>query len=502
MPLLSRGCISRLRPNDFPYVEQTMTESMLLSPRALAGCLLILLSPFAGLARATEPQAMPSDLWRVYQDARHNNSELAAARADQAARAEAVPQARAGLLPTLSASAEHNGTSTSLQQPRQDTRRSGTSYQAVLNQPVFRAERWFGFKAAEAEDQQARLELAAAEQKLMLDSAQAYFGLLKAQDALAAATAEEAALKRQLALAQRGLQLGLSDRTDVLQAEAGHDTAQANRIVARKRTDDAFEALDTLTHQQYPALQGLRHDMPVLLPEPNDARRWVDRAVRQNLTLQASQYALEATQQTLKARKAGHAPTLDAVLRYQVGDNDNLGYGNSDIRGSGYGGNVQQRSVGLQLNIPLFSGGQTSSQVREASQRMSQREYLNDNLRRQVVEQTRNLHRGLNSGADQVRARRQSIISNQGAVLASQLGLQVGTRNIVDVLEAQRQLYSAVRQYNDSRYDYILDTLRLKQAVGTLSPEDLKALCDYLKADYDPDRDFLPPEFPRRLAAR
>jgi outer membrane protein len=481
-----------------------MIKPMILRQRVLVGWLLaipLLAAPLTGAAQYSR-QAMPSDLWRVYLDARQSNSELAAAHADQAARAEAVPQARAGLLPTLSVSAELNSTATSLQQPQQYTRRSGTSYLAVLNQPVFRVDRWFTLKAAEAEDQQARLELAAAEQKLMLDSAQAYFGLLKSQDALAATKAEEAAFKRQLERAEKGLQLGLSDRTDVLQAQAGHDTARANRIVAQKQVDDAFEALDTLTHQQYEAIQGVRHDMPVLLPEPNDATRWVDTAVQQNLTLLASQQALDATQQTLSARKAGHAPTLDAVVRYQTGDNDNLGYGNSDVRGNGYGGNVDQRSVGLQLNIPLFNGGQTRSQVREAYQRMSQREYLNDNLRRQVVEQTRNLHRGLNSSVEQVQARRQSIISNQGAVLASQMGFQVGTRNIVDVLEAQRQLYDAVRQYNNSRYDYILDTLRLKQSVGTLSPQDLMALCDYLKEDYDPDSDFLPPEFPRRLATR
>ncbi|OLU23067.1 channel protein TolC [Pseudomonas sp. PA15(2017)] len=467
--------------------------------RALVGWLLVF--PLVAGAAQEPTHALPSDLWRVYQDARQNNSGLAAARADQTARSEVVPQARAGLLPTLSANAELNSTSNSLQQPRQDTQRSGTSYQVVLNQPLFRADRWFNLKAAEAEDRQAQLELAAAEQKLMLDSAQAYFGLLKAQDTLAAAKAEEAALKRQLELAEKGLRFGLSDRTDVLQAQAGHDTAQANRIVAHTLMDDAFMALDTLTHQEYEAVQGLRHDMPVLLPEPNDARLWVTTAMQQNLGLLASQQALDATQQTLSARKAGHAPTLDAVLRYQNGDNDNLGYGNSEIRGRGYGGTAEQRSVGLQLNIPLFSGGQNRSQVREAYQRMNQREYLNDDFRRQVIEQTRKLHRGLNSAADQIRARRQSIISNQGAVLASQQGLQVGTRNIVDVLEAQRQLYSAVRQYNDSRYDYILDTLRLKQAVGTLSPQDLKALCDYLKVDYEPERDFLPPEFPRRLAS-
>ncbi|MNQ75934.1 Outer membrane protein TolC precursor [compost metagenome] len=464
--------------------------------------LLLQVEPAASAPRDSPPVAIPSDLWRVYQDARQNNSELAAARADQAARAEAVPQARAGLLPTLSASAELNDRTTTLQQPQQDIGRSGSSYQVLLNQPVLRVDRWFNLKAAESQHQQALLELEVAEQKLILDSAQVYFGLLKAQDGLAAGKAEEAALKRQLDLAEKGLQLGLADRTDVLQAQASHDSARANRIVAQQQVDNAFEALDTLTHQQYTAVQGVRHDMPILLPVPNDARRWVDRAMHQNIALRVSQRALQVAQQTLNARKAGHAPTVDAVMRYQIGDNDNLGYGNSGVRGGGYGGNAEQRSVGLQLDIPLFNGGQTSSQVREAYQRMSQRESLNDNLRRQVVENTRNLHRSLNSSVEKIQARRQSIISNQSAVLASQLGFQVGTRNIVDVLEAQRQLYNAVREYNNSRYDYILDTLRLHQSVGTLSPQDLQTLCDFLKPNYDPDRDFLPPEFPRQLATR
>ncbi|MBV7576702.1 TolC family outer membrane protein [Pseudomonas sp. PDM32] len=472
------------------------------APIAWLLALLLQTEPAASAPRDFPPAATPSDLWRVYQDARQNNSELAAARADQAARAEAVPQARAGLLPTLSASAELNDRTTTLQQPQQDIGRSGSSYQLLLNQPVLRVDRWFNLKAAESQHQQALLELEIAEQKLILDSAQVYFGLLKAQDGLAAGKAEEAALKRQLDLAEKGLQLGLADRTDVLQAQASHDSARANRIVAQQDVDNAFEALDTLTHQQYTAVQGVRHDMPIQLPVPNEARRWVDSAMQQNISLRVSEQALQVAQQTLNARKAGHAPTLDAVMRYQIGDNDNLGFGNSGVQGGGYGGNAEQRSVGLQFDIPLFNGGQTSSQVREAYQRMSQRESLNDNLRRQVVENTRNLHRSLNSSVEKIQARRQSIISNQGAVLASQLGFQIGTRNIVDVLEAQRQLYNAVREYNNSRYDYILDTLRLHQSVGTLSPQALRALCDFLKPNYDPDRDFLPPEFPRQLATR
>ncbi|WP_436278632.1 TolC family outer membrane protein [Pseudomonas tussilaginis] len=460
---------------------------------------LLLAEQVFGASVGTTELALPYDLWQVYQDARLNNSALAAARSDRAARGEAVPQARTGLLPTLSVSAEMNSNFMSLDQPGHQTRRSGTSYQITLNQPVFRVDRWFGLKAALAQDRQAQLEFSAAEQKLMLDSAQAYFGLLKAQDGLATAKAETTAFRRQLDLAEKGLQLGLSDRTDVLQAQASHDTARANRIVAEKQLDDAFEALDTLTHQRYVVIQGVRHNMPVALPIPNDARAWVKTAMQQNLTILASQHALEVAQQTVSAHKAGFAPTLDAVMRYQIGNNDALGYGNSELRGGSYGGNVEQRSVGLQLNFPLFNGGQTHSQVREAAHRVDQRAYLNDDLRRQVAESTRNLHRSLNSSVEQVQAHRQSIISNQGAVLASQMGFQVGTRNIVDVLEAQRQLYNAVREYNNSRYDYLLDTLRLKQSVGTLAPRDLRSLGDYLNPDYDPDRDFLPPEFPRML---
>ena len=155
---------------------------------------------------------------------------------------------------------------------------------------------------------------------------------------------------------------------------------------------------------------------------------------------------------------------------------------------------MEQRTIGLQVNIPIYSGGLTSSQVREAYSRLSQSEQRREGLRRQVVENTRNLHRAVNTDVEQVQARKQSIISNQSALEATEIGYQVGTRNIVDVLDAQRQLYASVRDYNNTRYDYILDNLRLKQAAGTLNPGDLQDLSRYLKADYNPDKDFLPPD--------
>ncbi|WPO99558.1 TolC family outer membrane protein [Pseudomonas sp. HR96] len=447
------------------------------------------------------PLASKTDLVSVYQDAANNNADLAAARADYAAQSEIVPQARAGLLPNLSAGADVMNSRTSVNQPDYTATRSGTLYQATLSQPIFHADRWFQLKAAKAVDQQAALQLSATEQNLILQTANDYFGVLRAQDNLATAKAEEQAFKRQLDQSNERFNVGLSDRTDTLQSQASYDTARANRIVAQRQVEDAFEALITLTHREYNSIQGIVHSLPVLPPVPNDAKAWVDTAAQQNLNLQASNFAVTSAEQTLNQRKAGHAPTVDAVAQIQKGDNDSFQLTNPNYTGVPYGGPVEQRTLGVQLNIPLYSGGLTSSQVREAYQRLNQSEQQRESLRRQVVENTRNLHRAVNTDVEQVQARKQSIISNQSSVLATEIGYQVGTRNIVDVLDAQRQLYASVRDYNNTRYDYILDNLRLKQAAGTLSPADLQALAQYLKPDYNPDKDFLPPDLAQAAQA-
>ncbi|WMN18334.1 TolC family outer membrane protein [Pseudomonas piscis] len=457
-----------------------------------------------GMAWAAEAplSSTRTDLVSVYQEAVDNNADLAAARAQYGAQKEIVPQARAGLLPNLSAGADMNNTRTKFDEPSMTSTRSGNVYRATLAQPLFRADRWFQLQAAKDVNEQAALQLSATEQNLILQSAETYFAVLRAQDNLASTKAEEAAFKRQLDQSNERFDVGLSDKTDVLQSQASYDTARANRIVAQRQVEDAFEALITLTNREYQAIQGIVHTLPVLTPTPNDAKAWVDTAAKQNLNLLASNYAVSAAEETLKQRKAGHAPTLDAVVQYKKGDNDALGFSNPNPNpiAPPYHGDVEQRSIGLQLNIPIYSGGLTSSQVRESYSRLSQSEQQRESLRRQVVENTRNLHRAVNTDVEQVQARRQSIISNQSAVDATEIGYQVGTRNIVDVLDAQRQLYSSVRNYNNSRYDYILDNLRLKQAAGTLNPGDLQDLARYLKADYNPDRDFLPPDLAKAAA--
>lgn len=287
--------------------------------------------------------------------------------------------------------------------------------------------------------------------------------------------------------------MGLADNTDRLDAQAAFDGAQADRLGTERQLADALQALYSLTERDHAHLAGIRHDLPILAPSPADAQSWVDTAVRQNLDLQASQFAVGAAEEQLRQRKAGHAPTLDAVADYQRGDNDGIGFVNSGQSGlPRYSGPAEQSSIGLQLNIPLYSGGLTQAQVREGQQRLLQREHQRERLRRQVVQDTRNLHRAIHTDVAQIAARRQGILSSRSALEATELGYQLGSRNAVDVINAQRQLYARVRDYNNARYDYILDTLRLKRTAGTLSPADLQALTGFLDSGYDPQRDFLP----------
>lgn len=435
-----------------------------------------------------------SGLLDIYQRALEHNAELAAARAAMRAGQEAVPQARAGLLPQLNGGASLSDSRSTLDSPSSSRERSALVWQASLSQPLLRADRWYGLQAAEALSAQARIEYAAAEQALVLQSAEAYFIALRARDALAVSRAEEAAYRRQLDQAQERFELGIVAKTDVLEAQAAFDSVQAARLGAERAVADAFGQLRVITGHEYRRLDGLSHALPVLPPQPADAESWVERTRSDNLYLQASALAVDAAGQSLQQRKAGHAPSLDMVASYQRGDNDAFGMSNSSLSPIHYSGQASSRSIGLQLSVPIYSGGLTSSQVREGYQRLQQTEFSSEALKRQLVQDARNLHRAVNTDVAQVQARRQAIASSRLALEATEVGYQVGTRNVVDVLNAQRQLFSSVRDYNDARYAWILDSLRLKQVAGSLGPDDLRALSAHLKADYDADQDFLPPQ--------
>ena len=450
------------------------------------------------------------NLLEVYQLAVDNNADLAAAHADYKAQSERVPQARAGLLPQIGAGASNTNSRNKVDitegpDPSKSsitTSRSALVYQASLSQPLFRLDRWYQLQAAQSSNEQSALELSAIEQELILQSSDVYFSVLRAQDNLATSDAEETAFKRQFDLASERFDVGLSDKTDVLQAQAAYDDARANRLVAERMVSDAFQAVSTLTNVELSALEGVKHSLPILAPTPNDATAWVNTAIEQNLGLQAINYAVQAAQDSVKQRKSGHAPTVDAIAQYQKGDNDGMGFINSGMPSMPrYNDKAEQSSIGIQLNIPLYTGGMTSSQVREGVYRLDQAEQMRESLRRKTVQDTRNFYRAVNTDVEQVQALKQAIISSQSAVEATQIGYDVGTRNIVDVLDAQRLLYAAVRNYNNARYDYILNNLRLQQTAGTLSPDSLQALSAYLNPNYNPEQDFLPPGLDKEIEA-
>ncbi|WP_460109672.1 TolC family outer membrane protein [Pseudomonas sp. H3_E06] len=449
-------------------------------------------SPFAFSFGA--PSAEHADLLGVYQSAFKNDAELSAARHAYAAQREAVPQARSGLLPSLTAGATTEAKRLERDEPSLSRARSGTTFRANLSQPLFRIDRWFQLKAAQSNVAQAELELSVKVQTLALTAAEAYFETLRQLDALAAGEAEEAALLYQRDQAQGRLEDGASSITDVYDAQAAYDNAQANRQLLQRKVDDAYEALSRLTNQSYRSIAGMGHQLPVESPIPNEAQSWVDTALRQNLQLQADEKAEYAAEQTLKQYRAGHLPTIDAVASYRKGDNDSFGYSNpTDFGRNGYRDNVAESTIGIELNIPIYSGGMTNSKVKESVERLLQRQDEKEDRRREVVLNTRNAFRGINTDIAQIKARRQGITSARKSVEANQVGVDIGSRNIADVLNAQKQLYSVVRDYNNARYDYIVDTLRLKQAAGILSVDDLQQLAAHLRKDYVPSRDFLPP---------
>lgn len=444
-----------------------------------------------------------ASLLAVYQQAISNDAKLEAARHEYMAVREIVPQARAGLLPAFSVGGTLESIRLTVDEPEFTRARSQSVFQANLNQPLIRLDRWFQLEAAHASAAQAELEFRAKEQAMVLGAAHAYFETLRALDLLAASKAEETALKRQQEQAEGRLANGASSITDVLDARAAYDTAHANHKLAERKVDDAFEALTRLTNHEYSSIEGIDHHLPIEAPIPNNAKLWVTQALQQNLSLLASNFAVAAAEHTHQQHKAGFAPTLDAVASYRKGDNDSFGYSNPvGLGASGYRGDVAQRSIGLQLNIPLYSGGMTRSQVREATERLAQSQDQRDDRRREVVQNTRNLHRAINSDVEQVAARRQSIRSNQSSLKATMRGRELGSRSTMDVLNAERQLYSAVREYNNARYDYVINTLALKQVAGGLSFADLTSLATYINKKYDPERDFLPADMHQLSLAR
>lgn len=434
------------------------------------------------------PVAQADDLVQIYREARSSDPQLAGAEATRDATRENVDQSRAALLPQLGASLGYQRTHNSnggaqfiydadgnptLVNVVSSSVGYGRTLNGTLNQSILDLSKWTTLKASRAQAQAGDATYDAAEQDLMIRVATAYFAVLTAQDALKFAQANEQALNRQMEQAQQRFDVGLVAITDVNDAKAQHDTAVANVITAQNTLDDNREALRQLTNQEPGELKKLRENLPLDKPTPEDPEAWVGVALKENPTLSSYAYQVDAANANINTARAGHLPTLNGQVLYSKSPSwgDRFSAANGDVHTN----NEQwSTTVGVTLNVPLFSGGATQSRVRQA---IFNRDAAQDQFelqRRQVVRATRNNYRAVIAGASQVEATRQAVISAQSSLDATQAGYEVGTRTIVDVLISQQQLLQAQSSYSQARHGFVLNGLLLKQSAGIIEAKDLE----------------------------
>lgn len=423
------------------------------------------------------------NLLDVYNLALKNDAQLAAAEADMKATQERVPQSRAALLPSLALTGgtQYNKTSTEGTASDKKDEYNSHTWGASLNQPLLNLSSWFGYDAAKYQGAQAAATFGYEQQNLILRVSEAYFNVLKAEDSLITAKAEEKAVKQQLDQARERYNVGLIAETDVLEAQAGYDNARVARILGENELSVAYESLRTITNEDITNVGKLKKTMPVTAPVPANTDEWVKSAVKNNLQLQAAREGVSAAETDIKVKKSGHAPTIDAFANYNYNSTNSSSQKGMNIGEHGLAtGDGDSTVVGIKFTLPLYAGGSTSSMTREATYKMESAQKNYDKSLREINSGTRNLYRTVNSDVATVQARCQGIVSSESAMKATQSGYEVGTRNITDVLDAQKTLFGAQRDYLNARYDFIVNTLKLKQTAGTLTPDDLKELNNWM----------------------
>lgn len=453
------------------------------------------------VAAGVAAPAPAEDLMQIYQQARDADPSLAFADATKLAVGENVPEARAALLPQISASLgylHNDGGSKSVSPltdanglPVQDqagnfvllpqaitTRDRSREAQGTLTQSIFNYGNISRLRGARQTAAASASDYDAALQDLLVRTATTYFNVLTQEDQLTFAQANEKALARQLDQAEQRYQVGLSAITDVHNARANHDSSVAQVITAQNTLDTARESVSQIIGKDFGDLKKLREQMQLNRPEPGDIASWVDTAVKQNPTLASREHSLEAAQINISTQRSGHLPTLNASLVRT----DTPAWGNSTISESGQSfvspdsGLRASTTIGVTLNVPIFTGGLVHAQSRQA---VFQRDAAQDQFelqRRTVVAGTRNAYRAVIAGISEVEATKQAVVSAQSSLEATQAGFEVGTRTIVDVLLAQQTLFQAQSAYSQARHAFVISGLQLKQAAGVIEVKDLEAV--------------------------
>jgi outer membrane protein len=418
--------------------------------------------------------ATAADLMEIYARAGDSDPEYKQAVAAYHATLEAKPQALSHLLPLISLSADtssHRQDISTAFGTSGETNFNSHGYSLDISQPIFHYDRYLSLKQADSQILQAQAEMDAAQQDLMVRVADRYFNVLAAEDTLAFARSEKIALARQLEQTKERFDAGLTAITDVQEAQAGYDRSAASEILAINAVDNSREALSEITGEYIMELSALGESIQLITPQPENIDNWTGIAQEQNLQVIAAKHALETAQQAIKIEQSGHLPTLDVVASRSF-DSSGGRFGNTKL---------DDTAIGIELNVPLFQGGLVNSRTRQAHFNYDKSyEYLQQQYRK-AQRQTREAYLGVVSGVSQVQALKQALVSSETALQATEAGFDAGTRTAVDIVAAERVTLEAKRDYARARYDYLMNTLRLKQAAGTLSPDDLGRINAWLE---------------------
>ena len=434
--------------------------------------------------------ASAASLLDVYQQAVQSDPLIHEAEARRMATFEAVPQARGFLLPQIRAGGSWAKGNDEGQQSFQDQGVFGSAQQerefdsfgwnAELRQTIFRWDQFVGLKQANKRVAKAEVEFEFAQQDLIVRVVSRYFEVLGAEDRLTSIHADRTAIARQLEQARQRFDVGLIAITDVQESQAAYDQSVASEIQAKRELATAREFLREITGEYTPSLSAPGDDFPLISPNPADEASWIDQAMDQNLALVSSRFDEEIARDEISFRKTGHYPTLDLVANYDTNDADLNNIVFDGISQPNQKTDNTRDWISIQFSVPLFEGGRTSSRVREAVYlHRASREQL-QRVARETERQTRDAYLGVSSEISRVNALGQAVASSQTALEATQAGFDVGTRTIVDVLNSQRSLYIAITNYEQSRYTYIGNVLRLKLAAGTLQVQDLEQIDNFL----------------------
>lgn len=423
------------------------------------------------LSVAFSPVALGGNLSDAYRAAVAHDAIYAAAQSAYRAAQERIPQARAGLLPNigLNANTRYNDVEGSLFSDEFNS----NSWGVTANQPIYRAQNLVSYGQAKVSVQLAEYQLKASEQDLILRTARAYIDVLAAQDNLTFTLAQKDAFAEQLASAKRNFEVGTTTVVDTHEAQARYDLANSQEITARNVLEIKRRALRNLTGKEVNTLATLTPEPMPFAPDPTNVDEWVSRSQQDNLDVRIRQRAKEIADKEIDRTRAGHHPTLDLTAGYTDASNQNFGTVQID---------TQSTYVGLEFALPIYQGGLVSSQVREAVANQERvRQELEDALRNAAL-QTRDAYFNVLSTQSQVKALEAALASSVKSLESTQVGLEVGVRTNIDVLNAQQQVTSAQKELALARYLSLIALLNLKASAGTLTAADLEYIDGMLVA--------------------